>query len=94
MTEKDIVNAILRYLKSVPGCFAWKEHGGLYGTAGLPDIIACINGRFNAFEVKTPTRKLTKLQEITLRRINEAKGYAFKVTSVEEVREILERLEE
>lgn len=94
MTEKDIVNAILCYLKSVPDCFAWKEHGGMYGTAGLPDIIACINGRFVAFEVKIPTGKLTKLQEITLQRINEAKGYAFKVTSVEEVREILERLEE
>ena len=92
--EKDIVNAILRYLKSVPECFAWKEHGGMYGTAGLPDIIACIQGGFVAFEVKTPNGKLTKLQEITLQRITEAKGCAFKVASVEEVREILERLEE
>jgi len=94
MSEKDIVSAILRYLKSVPGCFAWKEHGGMYGTAGLPDIIVCFKGKFIAFEVKTPSGKLTKLQEITLQRITEAKGYAFKVTSVGEVREILERLEE
>jgi hypothetical protein len=94
MLEKDIVTAILRYLKSVPGCFAWKEHGGMYGTAGLPDIIACFRGRFIAFEVKTTSGKLTKLQEITLQRITEAKGYAFKVTSVGEVRKILERLEE
>jgi hypothetical protein len=94
MAEKDIVNTILRYLKSVPGCFAWKEHGGIYGTAGLPDVIACFRGIFIAFEVKTPIGKLTKLQEITLVRIREAKGYAFKVTSVGEVREILERLEE
>lgn len=63
MTERDIVAAILRLLKKTPGCFAWKEHGGMYGTAGIPDIIACIGGRFVAFEVKTPTGKLTKLQE-------------------------------
>jgi hypothetical protein len=94
MSENDIVNAILRYLKSVPGCFAWKEHGGLYGTAGLPDIIVCLRGRFIAFEVKTPIGKLTKLQEITLQRIREAKGYACMVTSVGEVKGILERLED
>ena len=93
MAEKEITNAILRHLKSVPGCFAWKEHGGMYGTAGLPDIIACVNGRFIAFEVKTPSGSLSKIQDITLQRINEAKGHAFKVTSVKEVRQILERLE-
>ncbi|MDY4785107.1 VRR-NUC domain-containing protein [Pygmaiobacter massiliensis] len=94
MAEKDIVNAILRYLKSVPDCFCWKEHGGMYGTAGIPDIIACIGGRFVAFEVKTPTGKLTKLQELTLQRIENAKGKACKVTSVEEVKRILEHLED
>ena len=45
-----------------PRCFAWKEHGGMYGTAGIPDIIACVDGRFYAFEVKTETGKPTKLQ--------------------------------
>ena len=42
MRESDIVKAIMKYLKTVPGCFCWKEHGGMYGTAGIPDIIACI----------------------------------------------------
>ena len=93
MTEKDIVTAIMRYLKTVPDCFAWKEHGGMYGTAGLPDIICCIGGRFVAFEVKVPTGKLTKLQEITIQRIKAAKGEACKVTSVEDVKSILDSLE-
>jgi hypothetical protein len=35
MKESDIVKAISRYLKFVRG-FAWKEHGGMYGTAGIP----------------------------------------------------------
>lgn len=94
MAEKQLVTAILKHLKTVPHCFCWKEHGGIYSTAGIPDIICCIAGRFVAFEVKTPTGKLTKLQETTLQRIRKAKGKAYKVTSVEEVKSILERLED
>jgi Holliday junction resolvase len=94
MAEKEITNSILHYLKTVPICFAWKTHGGIYGTAGIPDIICCIGGRFVAFEVKAPKGKLTKLQEATIQRIRKAKGQACKVSSVEEVKKILERLEE
>ena len=93
MKEKDITAAIMRHLKTVPGCFAFKEHGGMYGTAGLPDIICCYHGRFIGLEVKTPGGKLSKLQEVTIAKIKAAKGEAFTVTSVEEVRNILETLE-
>ena len=89
MLEKNITAAIMRYLKTVPCCFCWKQHGGQYGTAGLPDIICCISGRFIAFEVKTESGKLTKLQESMITKIKAAKGEAFKVTSVEEVKEIV-----
>jgi hypothetical protein len=37
--------------------------------------------------------KLTKLQEITIQRIKDAKGKAYKVSSVEEVKSILANLE-
>lgn len=89
MTEKDIVQSILRYLKAVPHCFAWKTHGGMYGTAGIPDIIACIDGRFFAFEVKTAIGQVTPLQETTIRKILAAGGTAAVVRSVDEVRAIL-----
>jgi hypothetical protein len=89
MAEKDIVTSILHYLKTVPDCFAWKEHGGMYGTAGIPDIIACISGRFFAFEVKTLSGKLTKLQEVTIGKIHAAGGQAFRVTSAAEVKAIV-----
>jgi hypothetical protein len=92
MLEKDIVNAISKYLKSVPNCWFFKEHGGMYGAAGVPDLICCINGRFVAFEVKTEKGILTKLQESTITKINAAKGNAYKVTSLQEVKEILENL--
>ena len=89
MKELDIVKAIMKYLKTVPGCFCWKEHGGMYGTAGIPDIIACINGRFFGLEVKTEDGKPTKLQEAAIRKILAAGGTALVVRSVDEVRTVI-----
>ena len=89
MKENDIVKAILKYLKTVPHCFSWKEHGGMYGTAGIPDIIACIDGRFYGFEVKTESGKTTALQDATIRKILACGGNAYVVRSVDEVRTII-----
>ena len=89
LLEKDIVAAIMRLLKIVPRCFAWKEHGGMYGSAGIPDVICCLDGRFFAFEVKTPEGRLTKLQEQTIHRIKVAGGHAYVVRSVEDVKAVL-----
>lgn len=89
MAEKELVAKILHYLKTVPRCFAWKEHGGMYGTAGIPDIIACIDGRFYAFEVKTPEGKTTKLQDATIRKILACGGTASVVRSASEVRAVI-----
>ena len=90
MKENDIVKSILKYLKTVPHCFAWKEHGGMYGTAGIPDIIACIDGGFYAFEVKTDTGKTTALQDATIKKILSAGGTSMVVRSADEVRSIVE----
>ena len=89
MKEADIVKVIMKYLKTVPKCFAWKEHGGMYGTSGIPDIIACVNGRFYGFEVKTEIGKPTALQQATIRKILVAGGTAVVVRSVDEVRAVL-----
>lgn len=89
MKEKTITNQILKYLKSEPECFAFKEHGGIYGVSGIPDVICCYKGKFVAFEVKTLQGKLSRLQEIMIKRINNAGGMAFKVTSLQEVKDIL-----
>lgn len=89
MLEKDITAAIMRVLKMVPRCFAWKEHGGMYGTAGIPDIICCLEGAFFAFEVKTPSGTVTKLQDSTIQKIKNAGGRAFVVRSLEDVKAIL-----
>lgn len=89
MKEKTVVNNISTYLKTIPECFFWKEHGGMYGTAGIPDIIACVQGRFFGFEVKNETGQPTALQSATLRKINAAGGVAVVVRSVADVRTAL-----
>ena len=61
-------------------------------TTGIPDIICCYRGKFVLFEVKTSSGKLSKLQKITIKRINEAGGMAFKVVSLQEVNDILKGL--
>jgi len=94
MLEKDIVNNIRKYLKTVPGCFFWKEHGGMYGTAGIPDIILCFNGRFIALEVKNETGKPTDLQKNTIKKIRAAGGTAEVVRSVSDVKTLLEKMKE
>lgn len=94
MLERDIVSAILRYLRTIPQCFAWKTHGGPYSPAGIPDIIACVDGRFVGLEVKQPGGKLTLIQEATLRKITEAGGTAHMVTCVEDVSRIVSQKQE
>ena len=92
MIEQDVVNLIKKYLQTIPNLFFWKEHGGQYGTAGIPDLIICYKGRFIALEVKRPGGKPTLLQKITLNKIEKAKGIAKIVTSVEQVKEIIENI--
>ncbi len=92
MKEADIVRAIMRYLKTLPECFCWKEHGGMYGTAGIPDIICCYRGKFIAFEVKTAYGKTTALQDATINKIHKTGGTAAVVRSVLDVRAIMEAI--
>ena len=94
MREAEIVRKIMAYLRSFDGCFCWKEHGGPYGSNGIPDIICCYRGRFVALEVKTDTGKPTRLQEAVIRKINHAGGCALIVRSVEDVKAALAAINE
>lgn len=90
MKEKSIENKIKAYLKTIDSLFFFKEHGGLYGTAGVPDIICCHKGQFIAFEVKAESGNATALQDATIKRIRKAGGIAEVVRSVDEVKRIIE----
>ena len=94
MREVDIVRTILTHLRSLEGCFCWKEHGGPYGTNGIPDIICCYHGWFVAFEVKTDKGQPTRLQEAVIHKIYAAGGTALVVRSVEDVKAALAAITE
>ncbi len=88
-SETAIVNTIVRYLRSLPGCAVRKRWGGGMGVAGDPDITGCIRGRHLELEVKRPGGKPTPLQEKRLREWRDAGAVVEVVASVEDVREIL-----
>lgn len=92
--EKNIENKIKEYLKTVEGLFYFKEHGGMYGTAGIPDLIICYKGRFIGLEVKATNGKATPLQDATIRKINSAGGIALVVKSVDDAKLIIEEVDE
>ena len=94
MLERDIVTAIRKYLASLGSdVFFWKEHGSVYGTNGVPDIICCYKGRFLGLECKLPGGRLTKLQKRTIEKINRAGGVACRVESIEDVKRVIERMD-
>ncbi len=93
MRENDLIMHIKRYLATLPKCFFWKEHGGQYGTAGIPDLIVCYKGRFLGLEAKVGKNKPTKLQEHTIEQIRIAGGIAVVVRSVDDVKAVIAELE-
>ena len=76
-SEKNFENKIKKYLKDNGAWFLKYWGGGEYTKAGIPDILACINGYFVAIEVKAPNGKPSELQLYNLREIEKAGGYAF-----------------
>lgn len=90
--EKKIENKIKEYLKTIKDLFFFKEHGGMYGTAGVPDIIICFRGKFIGLEVKAPDGKLTPLQDATIRKIKASGGIAEVVRSIDDAKRIIESI--
>ena len=70
--EKD---EIKKYLKSI-GAFFFSPYMAGFGKAGVPDIVACIHGRFWGIEVKREGKQATMLQARCMSEIEEAGGFA------------------
>ena len=89
-SERAIVKSILTYLNGISGCLARKRWGGGMGVAGDPDIDACVHGRSLQLEVKRPGEKPTPLQVKRLEEWRDAGAIVAVVTSVMEVRILLQ----
>ncbi len=90
-TEKSIVQSILYYLNNLPKCRAIKFQGTIR-KHGEPDIFCCYHGRMILLEVKRPDGEPTPLQEVTLQLWRNAGAVAEVVSSVNDVKKILDDL--
>lgn len=89
LKEKTVENKIKKWLKD-KGYWFFKVHGSIYQPAGIPDILACINGKFVAVEVKrTKGGIVSALQKAQIEKIKENGGIAGVANSIEEFLEIL-----
>lgn len=71
--EKNFENKIKKFLKD-RGCWYVKYFANRNTRAGVPDILACVNGHFVAIEVKAENGKPTELQKWNVKQINKCKG--------------------
>ena len=86
MREADIQKKITDYIEGLGGYVVKVIKAS---KAGTPDLVACIDGMFYGFEVKTPTGKASKLQEYHLKKIAQSGGISSIVRSVEDIKEIM-----
>lgn len=91
--ESRISGAIITELRKA-GVFAFKIHGSALMMVGLPDIIACVDGRFVAFETKRPEKRKnqTKAQKRIEGLIRRAGGISQVVCGVSEAMGIVDEL--
>ena len=76
-TPEGRVKAKVKALLKKYNIYHFMPATGGYGRSGVPDIIACMRGRFLAIECKAGAGKLTPLQSRELALIEEAGGLAY-----------------
>lgn len=93
--EKKVKDKIVKILKEYEAYYFYPVTGG-FGASGVPDIIACYNGKFVGIEVKADLKKRgpTALQMKNLAQISKCGGVALVVDkdNIESVRAVLETL--
>lgn len=71
--------------KTFPNSWWFKVWGGPFQSAGIPDLIGCVEGHFMSLEVKVPEKgEPSTIQLETMATIREAGGLSLIVVSVEE----------
>lgn len=75
MKEATFTKQIKDFLKE-HGCYCVKYFGCAYTQAGVPDLLACINGRFVAIEVKSDKGRPSALQLHNVEKIQQSGGVA------------------
>lgn len=93
ISEKRLQDQCLKYLKA-KGIYHINVYGSGRAAKGAPDIIACINGLFVAFELKVGTNDLQDDQKIHKLRIERSHGLHFTPRTIEEFKKEVNECEE
>ena len=89
-SESTLQKKCIEYLKKKDIYYINKYGDGRSGL-GAPDLIACINGRFVAFELKVGNNVKSKAQEIHKKRIERNGGQHYTPYTLEEFVECVEK---
>lgn len=95
--EGLVKNKVKKYLTSLGDhCWFYMPVQNGMGVVGIPDIIACIYGRFIAIETKAPGKvtAVTPNQQRQLAGIAKAKGRAWVVDSEERLQGLVDHVRE
>jgi Holliday junction resolvase len=76
--EKKVKDKIKKLLEEYGAYYFMPTTGG-YGRSGVPDIVACLRGKFIGIECKANGNKPTALQEKNLMEIMNVGGFAVAV---------------
>ena len=91
--EKKLQDKCIEYLKA-KGIYHLNLYGDGFSGKGKPDIIACINGLFVAFELKVGENDLQDDQKIHRIRIKRSRGKHYAPYTLNEFIGIVESLTE
>ena len=89
--EKKLQDEAIKFLKG-RGIYYLNLYGDGRSGKGKPDVIACINGRFVAFELKVGSNDMQDDQKIHKLRIERSRGLHFSPYTLSEFIEIVEEL--
>lgn len=85
-SEQQIQSQVIKYLESI-GAYVIKVISA--NKSGVPDVHACLNGRWISIEMKKPGAKPDPLQSYHLSQIQKAGGLATWATSVTQIQDFL-----
>lgn len=91
--EKWVKAQVIKMLKDIKAYYFYPVANG-YMSSGVPDIVACVNGKFVGIECKAGDNKPTALQTKNLLNITNAGGTATVINenSLDDLKQLLKDL--
>lgn len=91
LTESNLQKKVTEYLKK-ENIYFINVYGSGRTAKGAPDIIACVNGKFVALELKVGSNNMQPDQIIHKRRIKRSGGLHYVPRTLDEVKKIINEI--